>query len=678
MGQVAVVRLAPGEPAPSPAPSARRPDIQGLRAVAVGMVLAYHAGLPTPGGFTGVDVFFVISGFVITAMLEREWLRNGRLALGRFYLRRFRRLTPALALLLTIILALSPLLLSPLGPQQHALFTGLGALTLSANLVVTATTVGYFDLAAETNAFLHTWSLSVEEQFYLAFPLLLVLAWRLGRRRGSAMAPFVVVGGVIAASVVAAALTAGPAAFYSPFTRAGEFAAGAALALLSTRLPRPSRGFGLVLSVLGAALLGLSLLAISGTTPFPGPWTLAPVAGTVALLAGGLAPAHPVSRILSRPGLVVVGDLSYSLYLWHWPLVVFAVAAWPDVPWVKIAATVISVVPAYLSYRLVEEPLRHAPPAGSRGNRTLVRAVLFPPLVVALGATVAVQGLYASPLVATHAEAARLHVTAGRGCHADDARPWPEADCTWGAGSPGSPVHLVGDSNAEHFSEAVIAAGAALGRPVVISTHGSCPLLPVRVWDLRSSDSRNQACADYVEETLDRLTAAAPGTVVVASSDGYLDQPWYAFGPDRGSAVTDRSARLRAWIDGTARAVVRLQRAGHRVLLIHTVPRWEHEDHWSLAECTGLGLVTRGDAWCRFEMPLARATSRQADARAALAAVAAATQATLFDPGPLICPGGTCVSADGARVSYRDHEHITVAAAGELAPALAVAIKRTG
>jgi peptidoglycan/LPS O-acetylase OafA/YrhL len=142
-----------------------RPDIQGLRAIAVVAVIAYHADLPVPGGFTGVDVFFVISGFVIAGMLQRQWRTRGSVSLREFYWRRFARLTPALALLVSVTVLLAALLLSPLGAQQTTSYTAMGAMLLVANIVITQTTGDYFDAPAATNPLLHTWSLSVEEQF---------------------------------------------------------------------------------------------------------------------------------------------------------------------------------------------------------------------------------------------------------------------------------------------------------------------------------------------------------------------------------------------------------------------------------------------------------------------------------------------------------------------------------
>ncbi|MEI7439732.1 MAG: acyltransferase, partial [Thermoleophilia bacterium] len=297
----------------------RRDDIQGLRAVAVLMVVAFHAGLPIPGGFIGVDVFFVISGFVITAMLYRESLQIGRIRFGRFYFRRFKRLTPALALMVSVVVVVSALVLSPIGAQAPVAQTAIGAMFLVANYVIARYSGGYFDTGAEKNPLLHTWSLSVEEQFYLIFPALIALGWHLARRRGLLrFTPVLVVGGVAVASFsLALAGSMGLTftgsrfvlGFYSPFTRAWEFAAGALLALDFNRGLRARRTMT-VLGLIGAALLAASLWLITGTTPFPGVWTLLPVCGTLLLLIAGTSPEAPTTRLLSTLPAVRIGDWS--------------------------------------------------------------------------------------------------------------------------------------------------------------------------------------------------------------------------------------------------------------------------------------------------------------------------------------------------------------------------------
>jgi peptidoglycan/LPS O-acetylase OafA/YrhL len=380
----------------------RRLDIQGLRAVAVLLVVAFHAGLPVPGGFVGVDVFFVISGFVITGMIHRERSSTGRFSFGRFYLRRFKRLTPALALMVGVTMVLAFLLLSPFGTQQQAAQTGIGAMLLVANFVIAQSTGDYFAPPAGSNPLLHTWSLSVEEQFYLMFPAVLLFGWVLSQRARripwlrARQIPWVTVlvgtAALISFWLAMAGVSAlGPLApsatylvgFYAPFTRAWEFAAGALLALATTSRGLRSGRHTQVVAWLGAALLAASASMINATTPFPGPWTLLPVGGTLLLIAAGTHQTTWVNRALALPAMAKAGDWSYSIYLWHWPLRVFAVYLWPQAPFAAVLAVTLSILPAVASYRWVEQPIRRLPPLRPRRTLGLVGVVVSPALLLA-------------------------------------------------------------------------------------------------------------------------------------------------------------------------------------------------------------------------------------------------------------------------------------------------------
>lgn len=383
--------------------ASRRLDIQGLRAIAVLFVVVYHAGLPLPGGFVGVDIFFVISGFVITLMLHREWLSSSRVNFGRFYWRRFKRLTPALALVVVVTVLLSALLLSPLGPQQNAALTGLGSIGLVANFVIASTTSGYFDAAAETNPLLNTWSLSVEEQFYLFFPAVLVFGWYLARRQSSLRSsPLVIV--AVVGILSFGTISFGPLrsivarlsdlffddfqlllGFFSPITRIWEFAAGAVLALVLMRRPLRSTLAAGACGITGLAMLVASAFMIDAATPFPSTWTLLPVAGTVLLLAAGTHEASPTSQLLATRPLVKIGDWSYSIYLWHWPFIVFAVRLWPTNGWAPVAAVLVAMLPAIASYYWLEQPLRAMEIQRGKAKAAFVGAVLVPPVVVSVG-----------------------------------------------------------------------------------------------------------------------------------------------------------------------------------------------------------------------------------------------------------------------------------------------------
>ena len=347
--------------------SNRRHYIQGLRAVAVLTVILFHAKLPVPGGFVGVDMFFVVSGFVITAMLRREWLQEQRIRLGRFYLRRFLRLSPALALVAAVTVVASALLFSPEGSRNTSA-TATAALLFVANWNIALTTGGYFGLSAETNPLLNTWSLSVEEQFYLFFPALLLTGWAASRRSKSLRhAPLLAIGlvGTLSLSAVLFYPRDGGGAlysllfdFYGPLGRVWEFAIGAALALVSTQIDGSSKKLAAPLSLLGAATLLLSFFLIDAKVRFPGPWTLAPALGTGLLLLSAGHAGTLVNRFLSLPPLVAVGDWSYSLYLWHWPFIVFAGLLWPGNRGLLLVAAIASMLPAIASYYWLEQPIR--------------------------------------------------------------------------------------------------------------------------------------------------------------------------------------------------------------------------------------------------------------------------------------------------------------------------------
>jgi peptidoglycan/LPS O-acetylase OafA/YrhL len=328
-----------------------RADIDGLRAIAVLAVVAFHA-VPSvlPGGFVGVDVFFVISGYLITSLL-RQSLEDGSFRFSTFYARRIRRLAPALVVVLATVLAAgwTWLLTDELAQlAKHAA----SSVAFMMNLVLWRET-GYFDTAAEQKPLLHLWSLGVEEQFYLIWPALLWATWRWRR-------PAFVIGVVALLSFaanVAVVHTSPTAAFYLPTSRVWELAAGGLLAGLGP----PRRGWIVqALSLAGAVLLAVGCAVIRPSMPFPGWWALLPAGGAALLIAAG--PRGWTNSVLATRPLVFVGLISYPLYLWHWPILTFArmLEAGPLGLWRTAALVALAVVLAWLTYRFVEQPIRRA------------------------------------------------------------------------------------------------------------------------------------------------------------------------------------------------------------------------------------------------------------------------------------------------------------------------------
>lgn len=329
-----------------------RPDVDGLRAIAVLAVVLYHAFPGSlAGGFIGVDVFFVISGYLISGIVL-DWLREDRFSLARFYARRIRRIFPALVLVLAACFGAGWLLLyadafASLGHHMA------GGAAFAANLFLWRE-AGYFDAASDTKPLLHLWSLGIEEQFYLVWPALLALGWRRG------MAPLVVIGAAGLASFAFGVWTVRVdrvAAFYSPLTRLWELLAGAALA--ASGPVRLDRSTSACVGAAGLALVAASAIVIDQSRVFPGLWALMPTVGTALLLAAGSG-AWVNRVVLSARPLVWLGLISYPLYLWHWPLLVFARIGMNDdpPPAVRLALVAASVALAAATERWIEHPVR--------------------------------------------------------------------------------------------------------------------------------------------------------------------------------------------------------------------------------------------------------------------------------------------------------------------------------
>ncbi len=356
----------PPEP---PVPSDRfLPQVEGLRAVGILLVVLFHVGLPGfTGGFVGVDVLFVVSGYIITRLLLAGREATGGVNFVDFYARRARRLVPAgLAMILATALLSRAL---PVGARHEDLGpASVAAVAYLSNLHFIAASFDYFDAQVARNPMLHTWSLGVEAQFYLIWPLLIAY----GPRRRWAMA--LVLGVVTAASLAASViLTPGnpQQAFFGLPTRVWELGAGGLLALVPAGGARRAGG---AIALAGLAMLLLSALLIGPQTPFPGWVAIAPVAGAAAVIFGA-SEGGWAQRLLGWAPLQAVGRVSYGWYLWHWPLLILSTAMWPAGGLaLRVAAVVVAFGLAVLSYRFLETPIRRARALVARPGLTLALA----------------------------------------------------------------------------------------------------------------------------------------------------------------------------------------------------------------------------------------------------------------------------------------------------------------
>jgi len=332
-----------------------RREIDGLRALAVLPVILFHAGVPGfSGGYVGVDVFFVISGYLITALILTE-LDGGHFSLADFYARRARRILPAL---LTVILACLPLAWLWMTPNQlRDFFQSIAAVALFSSNLLFWSEDGYFATAAEEKPLLHTWSLAVEEQYYLLFPLLMLLGWR--HARGSLPLAIALLAAASFALAEWSSRHLGGEIFYLPQLRVWELMLGALAALYLHRRAPLAGAAGAASALAGLAAIGYAVHAYHADTPFPSAWTLLPTAGT-ALVILGAAPGNLAGRLLGLRALVLLGLLSYSAYLWHHPLFAFARVYQREEPstWLLAGLGLLALGLAWLSWRYVEQPCR--------------------------------------------------------------------------------------------------------------------------------------------------------------------------------------------------------------------------------------------------------------------------------------------------------------------------------
>lgn len=542
--------MSAAEPEPSQRAGERegyRADIQGLRAIAVLSVVLYHANEDLlGGGFIGVDIFFVISGYLITGILARE-IAEGRNSIPQFYRRRVRRLFPALFLMLAATLGLGWWLLQPAALQE-----------LGRTVVSTVFFVSNFDFLALTNYFggeadakplLHTWSLAVEEQFYIVFPMLLALIWRFGRG---------VMLGVLAALFVASlgfsvwlTSTNPSAAFYLAPTRAFELLTGALLALNLVPALKTERGRNGV-SLIGLGLIIISFAVIEDKTPFPGFAALGPCIGTGMVLHAGRDGPSRAGRWISNPVFLFFGGLSYSLYLWHWPLLAYArlYSAGETPDWLVVAAVLAAIAAAYISWRFVEQPFLKG--KAKAGHVLAVGAVV---MAIGAGAGFALMSSDGfpnrfSPQARALFAVAEDYNPRRAQCHQGDERAIPYAqNCTFGADAPPTAV-VWGDSFAAELAVAVGERLQARGESALQLSATVCP--PALGYTYAS----HPLCTPRNDEAIAQIEADPRIRTVILIAN------LAAYSEDRRDMIEQ----------GYRRTIERLHAAGKRVVLIAQVP----------------------------------------------------------------------------------------------------------
>jgi len=465
------------------------PGLDGLRAVAVLAVMLYHGGVGSlSGGFLGVDVFFALSGFLITSLLLAEWDRTGRVRLGAFWARRARRLLPALVVVILAVVAWAALV-ADAAMLARVRTDGLASLFYVSNWAFVIQGQSYFDQFTVPSPFRHTWSLAIEEQFYLVFPFVFIAAMTVLRRRRWVSLLFGL-GALLSAALMAVLLEPGTdpsRAYYGTDTRLQTLLVGAALAAATAGRGVPGwlRRISAVISLVGAAVLVVAFLRVSETSEwmYQGGFLVVAIASAAVISGVAFAPASPVNRVLSLRPLVAIGVISYGLYLWHWPVFLALTPARVGLSgWsLFLLRVLVTAVIAAASYRFVEQPIR-------QGGLSALRPAQRAGAVVATGVA-AVAVLFAGTMGAQ----AVTNATTARDVQ----------------GSGATRVFFLGDSQAfglrSHFTPSIDP-----GLSVTGSTQLGCGLRPVTMYASGKVINPAPMCFEWEARRETELAAAPP------------------------------------------------------------------------------------------------------------------------------------------------------------------------
>jgi len=707
-----------------------RPDLEGLRAVAVVLVLLYHASVPGfTGGYVGVDVFFVLSGFLITGLLLREVRRTGAISLPSFYARRARRLLPAAALVLLVTIVASVFMMPPLRVPDVAGDATSAALYVS-NIHFALQATDYLQADLAPSPILHFWSLSVEEQFYLFWPAIVLLV---ARGRSDPGRWIAVAAGIIAVASFGLSLwlteANAPWAFFSLPTRAWELGLGAFLAIGAAQLSRIPARPAAIAAWVGLAMVGASGVVLDSSTPFPGVAALLPTLGCALVIAGGfrqsaLAPGRWLSTAIPR----FLGRISYSLYLWHWPLLVLpAVALDMKLPWwARGALVLIAIGLAAATQRWVESPLRLGRGVGTLPHRNLAMAGALSLIVatVSLGIGVrATNALHGTVTADASADEATLdQILAGLPSLAptpllpgmsDAPSQAPGSSATgdpWAIApldlppTPGGPVPAglrpsLGAARADHAqpyddgchlnSTDTVSGSCVYGDPTSSTTvvlmgdsHAASwfpavlRLATEQGWRLLSLTKSGCSSVDIAQwnAALKRAYTECDQwrentyQRIEAERPALVlianDRGFRAVGPD-GSTTLVGAERTDAWQKGMARTLARLTPVAGRVVIIGDTPHSGFDVPVCLSEHPDDTLA------CATSFARAVSVSWLEQERAA----AARGGAGFVDPTRWVCPSVPCPAVIGNFMVFRDQHHLTTPFSSALAPRLGDALQ---
>ena len=664
-------------------------EIQGLRAVAVLGVVLYHANFNwIPGGFLGVDVFFVISGYLISQMIINELSATGKISLPNFYARRLRRLLPTAILVIIATVGVGRHLISPLRHTTLGI-DAIASIFYGANYRFYFSEIDYLQIGEKPSLLLHFWSLAVEEQFYLFWPILLFVGWKIFKRFGVFLTLILTMGFSFYYSLKVT--ESDPTlAFYSLPSRAWEFALGAITFLLVSRLKKMPKFFRWILGWSGISGLAYSMIAITDSQTFPGTIALIPTLATAGILAASSKGKFFGSFLLTNPLFYAVGAISYSLYLWHWPVYqLMTEVTGSNLSQINLAIYSLILIALTLgTYFLIEKPIRNYRRLARRASYGIiwggatsligtfvaisVMNISIPYISTATASEINPVKIVASPSPTQVSEQNNIYgqllsypvgttipidlitlenTQFDSTCQSTATEIYPKKECFYGNVNGAKNIVLFGDSHANQWVPALNQIGLKNNLKISVFTKSGCPAANLSVrWELQDNKFRDYPeCSVWRKNVISQINSMpAPDLILLAATGSYND------------GAKDRD--FKYWVDGYSSTISELKKYSEKIMILNDTP---HPGTPSAKECLSKNLLSPSK--CDLNKAL---SVNPFDRSIPLDEIRLKYGVQVIDPTPWLCTGSTCPAVLDGIVTYFDASHLSVAMSAHLAPLL--------
>ncbi|MEZ4344027.1 MAG: acyltransferase family protein [Nitrospirales bacterium] len=632
-------------------PHAIRHDIQGLRALAISMVLLFHAGFPfMTGGYIGVDVFFVISGFLITRMLVVEKEKTGCINLSAFYARRIRRLLPAASVALVVTALLIFALYSPL-EQSQLIRSFFASVVYLSNVWFAYQSTDYLGDNVEIDPFLHTWSLSVEEQFYLFWPLLILLL-PINNRKATNIHPLIIlVGSVFLISAISSLFIGSisrPWAFFASPFRAWEFAMGGLAFCIDHRKTVISALLSKALVSSGLSGILLAAFFYDKSTPFPDFYAFLPTLGTLLVLIGGRQ-SNWFINLSKLPWIRGLGDISYSLYLWHWPLIAIPLSIMGELSaYERLGCVCLSLILGTLSFRYIENPIRFNRPLSLSPMRGLALGIALTLFGVSLTYTLKsvaeaeLQTIEQFEVLSVRSFLSKVYLD---GCHLGFTDV-SFSDCSYGIPASPNTLVLFGDSHAAQWFPALEKFSELYGYRLISLTKSACPSAHATPYN-KAFGRPYTECGAWQNRVFERILQERPLLVILSNSSAHV-------------GTRDNQISSSDWRKGMQETLSVIQESGSKTLIIRDTPRFPKD----IPICLSRAIWTH-TATSQCGAPISHAlnttlfTLDQATAEGF-------TNVRFLDFSDVLCEKDQCPPMINGHIGYKDTHHLALPTVQEL------------